>query len=108
VDLVSERYNVEPIPEQPPVLEDLAIVVGEEVPAVEVADLIRQTAGEILTDIRLFDVYRGAQIGENEKSLAYNLVYQHPERTLTDEEVRKVRESILYRLDKELDAHLRE
>jgi len=108
VDHVSKRYNVEPIPEQPPVLEDLAIVVGEDVPAVEVADLIRQTAGEILTEIRLFDVYRGAQIGENEKSLAYNLVYQHPERTLTDEEVRKVRESILYRLDKELDAHLRE
>ncbi len=101
-------YDVESIPQQPPVLEDLAIVVDQDVPAVAVADLIRQTAGEILADVQLFDVYHGDQIGEGKKSLAYNLVYQHPERTLTDDEVRKVRESILYRLDQELDAHLRE
>ncbi len=105
---VSKRYDVESIPAQPPVLEDLAIVVEEDIPAVAIADLIRQTAGDILAEVRLFDVYRGDQIGEGKKSLAYNLVYQHPERTLTDEEVRKVRESILYRLEKELDAHLRE
>lgn len=107
IDQVSKLYDVASIPEQPPVLEDLAIVVDEDVPAVAVADLIRQTAGDILADVRLFDVYRGDQIEEGKKSLAYNLIYQHPERTLTDEEVRKVRESILYRLEKELDAHLR-
>jgi len=105
---ISKLFDVEAIPEQPPVLEDLAIVVDEGIPAVAVADLIRQTGGEILSEVQLFDVYRGDQIGENKKSLAYNLVYQHPERTLTDEEVKKVRQSILYRLGEELDAHLRE
>ncbi|MFO8036517.1 MAG: phenylalanine--tRNA ligase subunit beta [Anaerolineales bacterium] len=107
IDQVSKLYDVASIPEQPPVLEDLAVVVEESVPAIAVADLIRHTAGDILADVRLFDVYRGDQIEEGKKSLAYNLVYQHPERTLTDEEVRKVRESILYRLERELDAHLR-
>jgi len=104
----TKLYDVESIPQQPPVLEDLAVVVDQNVPAVAVADLIRETAGEILADVQLFDVYHGDQIGEGKKSLAYNLVYQHPERTLTDDEVRKVRESILYRLENELDAHLRE
>lgn len=108
IDQVSKLFDVEAIPEQPPVLEDLAIVVDEEIPAVQVADLIRHTAGDILAEVRLFDVYRGDQIGEKKKSLAYNLVYQHPERTLTDDEVKDVRESILYRLDQELGAHLRE
>ncbi len=104
---VPDLYAIEPIPAQPPVLEDLAIVVKEEIPAKEVEELIRQTGGEILSNIRLFDVYRGKQVGEGKKSLAYSLIYQHPERTLTDEEVAKVRNSIVYRLEKELEAGLR-
>ncbi len=107
LSFVPDLYAVEPIPDQPPVLEDLAIVVNEEIPAKKVEELISQTGGEILSTIRLFDVYRGKQVGEGNKSLAYSLVYQHPERTLTDEEVAKVRNSIVYRLENELGASLR-
>ena len=104
---VDDLYDVQPIPDQPPVLEDLALVVDDHVPAETVQSLIIEAGGETLTEIRLFDVYRGEQLGEGKKSLAYSLVYQHPEKTLTDKEVAAIRGSIVKRLDKELGAQLR-
>jgi phenylalanyl-tRNA synthetase beta chain len=69
--------------------------------------LIKQTAGSILRQLRLFDVYRGDQLGEGKKSLAYSLVYQHPQKTLTDKEVLAIRNKIVKRLEQELGAQLR-
>jgi phenylalanyl-tRNA synthetase beta chain len=69
--------------------------------------LIRETGGKLLSAMTLFDVYRGEQIGADKKSLAYQLTYQHAERTLTDEEVAKLRERIVKRLEQELSAKLR-
>ena len=68
----------------PPVLEDIALIVDEDVPAGQVTFLIDQTGGKQVTDVRLFDVYRGEQIGAGKKSLAYSLTYQAEDRTLTD------------------------
>ena len=95
------------VPSYPPVLEDLALTVDEAVPAGQVEALIRQTGGKHLVDIRLFDIFRSAQIGAGKKSLAYNLTYQSPERTLTDEEVALIRGRIIKRLEQELGAKLR-
>ncbi|MCL5429368.1 MAG: phenylalanine--tRNA ligase subunit beta [Chloroflexi bacterium] len=106
-EFVPERFDSEPVPAYPPVLEDLAVVVNEGTPAGQVEMLIRQTGGKLLTGLSLFDVYRGEQIGVGKKSLAYQLTYQHPERTLTDEEVAKLRERIVKRLEQELGAQLR-
>lgn len=104
---VDDLFAVEAIPDQPPVLEDLALVVDDDLPADDVQSLILQTGGETLTEARLFDVYRGEQLGEGKKSLAYSLVYQHPEKTLTDNEVAAIRDKIVKRLEKELGAKLR-
>jgi phenylalanyl-tRNA synthetase beta chain len=101
------RYPVTPVPPFPPVLEDLAVIVADDLPADQVAEVIRQAAGSMLSGLRLFDVYRGAQIGEGKKSLAYSLTYQAPERTLTDQEVLKIRQRILRRLEQEIGAYLR-
>ena len=106
-ELVPERFDSEPVPVYPPVLEDLAFIVDEAVPAGKVETLLRQTGGNLLINLALFDVYRSAQIGAGKKSLAYQLTYQHPERTLTDEEVAKLRERIVKRLEQELGAKLR-
>jgi phenylalanyl-tRNA synthetase beta chain len=106
-ELVPERFDSQPVPVYPPVLEDLAFILDETVPADKVDALIRQTGGQLLTGLALFDVYRSAQIGAGKKSLAYQLTYQHPERTLTDEEVAKLRERIVKRLEQELGAQLR-
>jgi phenylalanyl-tRNA synthetase beta chain len=104
---IPERYPVVPVSPYPPVLEDLAVVVDEQVPAERVAQVIRDAGGAMLSELRLFDVYRGEQIGVGKKSLAYSLVYQSYDQTLTDNQVLKIRERIVRRLESEMDAHLR-
>ncbi len=74
-------------PRHPATERDLAVVVAETVPAAAIADAIRSGAGAALTDLRLFDIYRGAPLGSSEKSLAWRLVFQAPDRTLTDAEI---------------------
>lgn len=108
LDMVPDRHPVEPVPAYPPVLEDLAVVVEESVPAAEVAYLIRRAGGEWVKEVRLFDLYRGQQIGEGRKSLAYSVVYQAPDRTLTDEEVAGRREEIIKALKEEWGARIRD
>ncbi|RME07256.1 MAG: phenylalanine--tRNA ligase subunit beta, partial [Anaerolineae bacterium] len=104
---VPPLFQVTAIPSQPPILEDIALIVDEDVPAGQVEALIRQTGGERLADVRLFDVYRGEQIGAGKKSLAYSLTYQDPERTLTDKDAAKIRTKIVKRLEREIGAQLR-
>jgi phenylalanyl-tRNA synthetase beta chain len=106
--LVPSLYEVAPVPEFPPVLEDLALVVDESLPAERVAELIRQTAGKVLREVRLFDVYRGEKIGAGRKSLAYSITYQAGDRTLSDKDVAGIRTHILRRLEQELGAKLRQ
>lgn len=63
--------------------------------------------GRTLSALRLFDVYRSGQILAGKKCLAYSLTYQSAERTLTDEEVLKIRQRIVRQLEKDLGARLR-
>jgi phenylalanyl-tRNA synthetase beta chain len=104
---VDERYPVSAVPEFPPVKEDLAVSVNEDVPGARVQALIESAGGKLLAEVTLFDVYRGAQAGAGQKSLAYRLIYQAPDRTLTDAEVAKVRAKIVKRLQEEMGAMLR-
>jgi phenylalanyl-tRNA synthetase beta chain len=107
VSLVPERYDVQPVLSYPPILEDLAIVVDESVPAERVSDVIRQGGGRIVSRLTLFDVYRSEQIGSGKKSLAYSVTYQAPDKTLTDQDVAQVRQRIIRRLELDLGARLR-
>jgi phenylalanyl-tRNA synthetase beta chain len=77
----------------PPVLIDLALVVGDEVPAAEVDAALREGAGELLESLRLFDVYTGAPVPPGSRSLAYALTLRAPDRTLTSEEATAVRDA---------------
>jgi phenylalanyl-tRNA synthetase beta chain len=106
--LVPALYEAAPMPEFPPVLEDLALVMDESVPAERVAELIRQTGGKVVVDVRLFDVYRGGKIGPGKKSLAYSLTYQADDKTLSDKDVAGIRTRILRRLEQEVGAKLRQ
>jgi len=104
---IQRVYETSPVPQYPPVLEDLAVVVDEDIPAARVEQVIRKAGGALLKEVRLFDVYRGQQIGPGKKSLAYSLTYQDPQRTLTDKKVSKVRKKIIRSLEKDLGASLR-
>jgi phenylalanyl-tRNA synthetase beta chain len=95
-----------PVSAFPPVIQDIAIVVPEEVPAGDVELAVADGGGELLARVSLFDVYRGEQIGEGNKSLAVRLEFQAPDRTLTDDEVAGVRALIEDRLA-ELGGRLR-
>jgi len=96
-----------PVSVHPPVYEDLAVVVDESASELNVRALITQTGSPLLRSVTLFDVYRGEQVGAGKKSLAYRLVYQADDRTLTDKEVAKPRGKIVRRLERELGATLR-
>jgi phenylalanyl-tRNA synthetase beta chain len=98
---------IEPISAYPAVLQDLALVVDEEVPAAAVQTLIEQTGGFLLKDVRLFDVYRGEPVPPGRKSLAYALTFQAPDKTLRDSVVAKQVKRIAGGLKKELGADLR-
>jgi phenylalanyl-tRNA synthetase beta chain len=87
----------------PAVRQDLAVVVADDVPAAKVVELVRAYA----SDAEVFDVYRGAQLGEGRKSLALHCTFQAGDRTLTDEEVAAVREKLVARLAGELGGELR-
>lgn len=107
MDLSPLRHDTMPVSIYPPILEDIALIVDEDIPASQVKALINQTGGKTVTNVRLFDVYRSEQIGKGKKSLAYSLTYQNPDRTLTDKDVAKVRIKIVKRLEREIGAKLR-
>jgi phenylalanyl-tRNA synthetase beta chain len=105
---IDQRFTTVPIPTFPAVHEDLAVVVGSEVPAVEVSRVIRAAGGPWLVGLRLFDVYQGAQLNDpGKKSLAFSLQYQAKERTLTSAEVVQFRNAIVEALSRELGATIR-
>jgi phenylalanyl-tRNA synthetase beta chain len=103
---VQPTYGIIPVADVPPVLEDIAVIVDESVPAERVASLIKQTGGKIVTNVRLFDVYRDEKIGYGKKSLAYSLTYQS-DKTMTDAEAAAIRNKIVKRLEYEVGAKLR-
>ena len=91
----------------PEVRRDLALLADRDVAASAVLDVIRENAGEWLTELRLFDVYQGKGIDPHRKSLAVGLTWQHPSRTLNDDEVNATTQNILTSLEKRLNATLR-
>ncbi|OAN33343.1 phenylalanine--tRNA ligase subunit beta [Mycolicibacterium iranicum] len=77
----------------PAVFQDVALIVGDDVSAQSVVDAVRAGAGELLEDVRIFDVYTGPQIGDGRKSLALALRFRAPDRTLTEEEASAARDA---------------
>lgn len=77
----------------PPAHTDVALVVAEAVPAAHVEQALRAGAGDGLESVQLFDIYRGEQVGEGRKSLAYRLTFRAAERTLTTDEVSSLRDA---------------
>ncbi len=105
--IAREDFIVRPVSSYPVVYQDIAVVVDEGVPALAVEQAIREAGGVLLPEVRLFDVYRGSQIGAGKKSLAYALTFQAPDRPLRDKEVDKLRSKIIAALERRLGAQLR-
>ena len=97
-----------PLPRYPSVERDLAVVVEETVAAGAIHAAIKEVAGDLLEQVRAFDEYRGAQVADGHKSVAFALTFRSPERTLTDAEVDRVMAEIRLGLEKKYRARFRE
>ncbi len=100
--------KAQPISKYPEIKRDLAIVVDQTVPSQKVTECIYRAGGNHLTSVELFDLYRGTQVRENEKSFAYALTFQSVKRTLTEREVDLDIKRILDLLKSEINASLRD
>ncbi len=96
-----------PISVFPPVLEDLAFIVGEEITVRQVEQAIRAAGSELLAAVELFDLYRGEPLPVGSKSLAFRLTYQSHESNLRDTDVAKLRERIIRRVERDTGGKLR-
>jgi phenylalanyl-tRNA synthetase beta chain len=104
---VPERVEYEDVVSYPAVRQDLALVVAEDVLAGDLVEAARRAAGPELRHVTVFDVYRGGSIPEGTKSVALHVSFQSPERTLSDEDARAIRERIVATLAEEFGAELR-
>ena len=111
-DLIFEKADMtrqyKPLPKYPAMSRDIAMLVSDEVLSAQIEDIIRKRGGKLIESIKLFDVYKGEQIAEGMKSMAYSLSFRASDRTLTDDEVSSKMETILTSLEKELGANLRD
>jgi phenylalanyl-tRNA synthetase beta chain len=95
------------LPRYPAVARDMALLIDAGVAAEAIGQIISKVGGELLVEANLFDIYQGEQIPAGKKSIAYSLVYQARDRTLTDEEVTAVQQKIVAALEEKLGIKLR-
>lgn len=108
VSLLEARMpHVSALSKYPEVQRDMAIVIDEAVSADSISHLVRASAGEFLTDLRIFDVYQGDAIAKGQKSVALGLTWQHPSRTLSDEEITAIISNCVNALQEQFNADLR-
>lgn len=111
-DAIVRHANIEksyePLPKHPATSRDIALLTDEDVRVGDIEAIIREQGGDILENVKLFDVYRGKQVAEGKKSVAFTLTYRDKNKTLTDEDVAKVHEKVLKALEEKINASLRE
>lgn len=93
--LVSDLIQYIPIPKYPSVERDIALVVDESVPASEIQNMIKTFSSELIAEVSVFDLYKGKNIPEGKKSMAFSIVYRSHLRTLRDDEVERVHKALV-------------
>lgn len=111
-DTIIRHANTEvvytPLPKYPSTSRDIALLVEEDVQVGDIIDVIKAVDDTILEDVQLFDVYRGKQVEEGKKSVAFTLTYRDKNKTLTDDDVAAVHSKVLEALNEKINAVLRE
>ena len=105
--LKKENFEYKSISKYPSVTRDLAIVLDKNITSEEVIKVVKMVAKKNLADVKIFDVYTGENVNENEKSIALTLTLESQEKTLETEDIERIVKSILNRLDALLHARLR-
>ncbi len=107
-ELADFERSFKPLPKYPATERDVSMIVSEDVTVKEIEDIIKKKGGKNLERVKLFDVYKGEQVGKGLKSVAYSIRFRAADRTLTDDEVNKPVDKILSELKDKLGAVLRD
>ena len=105
MQIVSEY---EAVPRFPAIRRDIAMLVRDEVLVRDIENTIRERSGKLVETVKLFDVYKGQNVPDGHKSVAYSISFRAPDRTLTDDEVQAVMKKILENLEGKVGAQLRD
>lgn len=92
----------------PAIHKDVAFIVEKKITSKEIMDVLKHIGGRMVTNIDVFDVYTGENVGENEKSIAYSITFEDATKTLTDEEVMKVFNKMIDEVESKLNARVRD
>ncbi|MEJ6950016.1 phenylalanine--tRNA ligase subunit beta [Natronospora cellulosivora (SeqCode)] len=106
-DNASLLNKYQELPKYPAIERDLAVLVGKDINSAALLELIKKNGGKLLKQVDIFDLYQGDQVPDNQKSLAYKLLFQAENKTLTDEEVNKVFKKIIGELEECFSAKIR-
>ncbi len=104
---LADRRPAPKVSPYPPIAVDVALVTDAAVPAADLADTLHDGGGDLLEDVRLFDVYTGEQVGAGRRSLAFTLRFRAPDRTLTSEEANEARDAAVALAGERYGASLR-
>lgn len=102
-----EENKYQKVSPYPPVLRDLAFIVEDNLPAIELYDEIVKNGGNLLKNVEIFDLYKGKNISEGKKSIAFSMVFNSEDHTLEENEVTAVIEDIIRKVEKKFGAKLR-
>ena len=110
-DMIVSNCEIEKkfkqLPKYPSIERDMALLVSDDIMVSQIQNIIRQKGGNLIENIKLFDVYKGKQIPDGKKSVAYSIVYRAEDRTLKDEEVNIVHNGVVKEIELKLGAQLR-
>lgn len=107
ISFYSDSVKYKQLPKYPAVSRDIAMLIDDNINVSKIEKIIKKNAGNILEAYTLFDVYKGSQIPEGKKSVAYSVTFRADDRTLTDDEISAVFDKILAGLKEQLGAELR-
>jgi phenylalanyl-tRNA synthetase beta chain len=107
IDAATTHIDYKPLPRFPAMTRDIALVISQSVSVAHVEQHIRQVAGTLLESMHVFDVYQGANLGQERKSVAFSLVFRHLERTLLEEEITDIQAKVVSSLQDKFKAELR-
>ncbi len=99
--MTSEEHEYRPISRFPSAVRDIAVLVPREVKVSQVLNKIHDTGKELIRDVDLFDIYEGEELPAGKKNLAFHIIYQAEDKTLTAEDIDKIQNKIIQSLEKE-------
>lgn len=105
--LTSEEHEYRPISPYPAAIRDIAVLVPQEVRVEEVLNKIETVGGKLIRDVDLFDIYEGEELPEGKKNLAFRIIYQAEDRTLTAKEIDELQQKIIKTLEEKPEWQVR-